>query len=293
MKLKTGWFEIRVSIFFIAVIPVVVFTRSYYQFAIAFLSIIIHELAHMAAAAFFHCRTVSVRILPLGLSADIDMGGCSRNRRLVIYSCGPLMSFFLSAVSCLAYVLYPESKSYLGYISFLNFYLAIFNLIPAIPLDGGRILLEILNGGVGLIKAARYVRFTALFLSITAAVAGIYRILTGSVNLSLFLMGLYFIIFFNSGKMEASLMNIKQLLNRRQRLLKKGVYQARDIVVLKGMRLGAVIKSMDYDSFHFIYLMDEDLNLLRIITENEIVQCMLKHPGDMTFEELLTYLKQE
>ena len=86
-------------------------------------------------------------------------------------------------------------------------------------------------------------------------------------------------------------MNIKQLLNRRQRLINKGVYQARDIVVLKEMRLGAVIKALDYDSFHFIYLLDENLNLLRLITENEIVQCMLKHPGDMTFEDLLGYLE--
>ena len=86
-------------------------------------------------------------------------------------------------------------------------------------------------------------------------------------------------------------MNIKQLLYRRQRLINKGIYQARDLVVLKEMRLSGVIKALDYDRFHFIYLLDDDLKLLRIITENEIIEGMLKQPEDMTFEELLNLLE--
>ena len=291
MKIRIRHTDIHISAFFIAVIPLVVISGSYSQFIPAYVSIILHELAHMAIAASFGCRTVSLRVLPVGLSAEIDTGNCRRKEKLVIYSSGPALSFFLSAAAYLAYLLLSEKPQYLYFISLLNFCLAVFNLIPAVPLDGGKILQEILNDSVGLITAAKYIRLIALILCIIATAAGVYQILAGNLNFSLFIMGLYFIVFFITGKMEASLMNIKQLLYRRQRLLNKGIYQARDLVVLKGMHLGAVIKALDYDRFHFIYLLDEDLRLLRLITENEIIDCMLKHPGDMTFEELLKLLE--
>ncbi|OGO79933.1 MAG: hypothetical protein A2Y21_06405 [Clostridiales bacterium GWC2_40_7] len=291
MKIRIRHTDIHISAFFIAVIPLVVISGSYAQFILAYISIILHELAHMATAAIYGCRTVSLRVLPVGLSADIDTENCRRKEKLAIYSSGPAVSFFLSAAAYLAYILLSENLQYLYFISLLNFCLAVFNLIPALPLDGGKILQEILNDSIGLITAAKYIRAIALLLCIIATGAGVYQILAGNLNFSLFIMGLYFIVFFNTGKMEASLMNIKQLLYRRQRLLNKGIYQARDLVVLKGMRLGAVIKALDYDRFHFIYLLDEDLKLLRIITENEIIDCMLKHPGDMTFEELLKLLE--
>ncbi len=282
--------DIHFSAFFIAAIPLVAITGCYVQYIPTYISIVLHELAHMAAAAFYGCGTVSLKLMPVGLNADIDTGNCSRRDRVVIYSAGPAMSFFLSAAAYLAYVLLSKDLQYLYFISLVNFYLAVFNLVPAIPLDGGRILQEILNDSMGLITASKYIRFVALLLSVIVTAAGIYQMTAGSMNFSLFIIGLYFIIYFYSGKMEASLMNIKQLLYRRQRLLSKGIYQARDLVVLKGTRLGAVLKALDYDRFHFIYLMDENLKLLRIITENEIIDFLLKHPEDMTFEEMLAVL---
>lgn len=291
MKIRIRRTDIHISVFFIAAIPLTVVSGSYIQYIFAYTSIIAHELAHIAAAASFGCRIVSLKILPVGLSADIDTGNCSRREKTIIYSSGPIISFFLSAAAYLAYILLSEDQQYLYTISLINLYLAIFNLIPAIPLDGGRILQEMLNDSMGLIKAGKYIRLMALLLSVVVTAAGVYQIMVGNMNFSLFIIGLYFIIFFISRKMEASLMNIKQLLYRRQRLLNKGIYQARDLAVLKSMRLSAVVKALDYDRFHFIYLLDDDLRLLRIITENEIIQFMLVHPGDMTIDELVKSLE--
>ena len=192
-----GRYKIRISIYFVAVLPLVAITGSYFHYAAAFISIMLHEFAHMASAAFLHCKTDSICILPLGLSAEIDLERCDRKKRLIIYSCGPFMSLFLSMAAYIAGSVFWQSKNCFYYIALLNFYLAVFNMIPAIPLDGGRILQEILNKGVGMIRAARYIRFTALFLSAGAIAAGICLVFAGSMNPGLFLMGLYFIIIFN------------------------------------------------------------------------------------------------
>lgn len=272
-----------------AAIPLIIISGYFVQYITTFLSIVLHELVHIVVASLKGSRIVWVKLMPVGLSAGVDTGNCSRNDRLAIYSSGPLMNIIISAATYSAGFFIPDEQGFFYYISIVNFYLAVFNLIPAIPLDGGKILQEILDDSLGLILSAKYIRMLALLSSIIITAAGIYQNMSGKLNLSLFIIGLYLIITFNTRKLEASLMNIKQLLYRRQKLISKGIYQARELVVLKGMRLSAVIKALDYDRFHIIYILDDNLTLLHMITENEIIECMLKHP-DATFDELLKIL---
>ena len=82
-------------------------------------------------------------------------------------------------------------------------------------------------------------------------------------------------------------MNMKQIIYRRSRLLKKGIYPVRDLVVMKSVFLGDTVKSMDFDRFHFIYVLDDNLKLLGVFSENDIMESMLRNNGDITFEELI------
>lgn len=82
-------------------------------------------------------------------------------------------------------------------------------------------------------------------------------------------------------------MNIKNLVYKRSRFLRKGVYPGRELVVLKNMRLVDVVKNMDFDRFHIIYILDENMRLLKVFTEQEIIDNMAKFNGEMTFDELI------
>jgi len=57
--------------------------------------------------------------------------------------------------------------------------------------------------------------------------------------------------FQKSDRPEEILMNIRNLLFKRSRFLKKGVYPGRELVVLESTRLGELIKSMDFDRFSY------------------------------------------
>lgn len=82
-------------------------------------------------------------------------------------------------------------------------------------------------------------------------------------------------------------MNIKYLVYKRSRFLKKGVYPGRELVVIQNMRLGDIIKNMDFDRFHIIYVLDEDMKLVRVFTEQEIIDNLSKYDSEMSFEELI------
>ena len=82
-------------------------------------------------------------------------------------------------------------------------------------------------------------------------------------------------------------MNMKDVIYRRSRLLKKGIYPARDLVVVKNMRMGDIIRNLDFDRFHIIHVLDDDLKLMKVFTEQDIMDGVVKHSGDMTFEEFI------
>ena len=287
VTIKTRYADIHLSLFFIAVFPLIIISGCLVQYLITLLSIILHEAAHIITAVSKGGRLTGIKVLPVGVIAEADTDNCSRRDLIAVYSSGPAANILLSAAGYILYISAPLKYDQLFFFSLANFYLAVFNLIPAIPLDGGRILQEILTGNVGLILAGRYLRYIALLLASFFLLLGIYQFFSGKINFSFFAIGLYIMFLFKKGKMEASLMNIKQLLYRRARLLKKGFYPARELAALKDVRLSAIIKAMDYDRFHFIYVLDADLKLLRIISENEVIECMMKQHCDMTFEELI------
>ncbi len=82
-------------------------------------------------------------------------------------------------------------------------------------------------------------------------------------------------------------MNIKNLLFKRSRFLKKGVYPGRELVVLESMHLGDLIKSMDFDRFHIVYVVNENMRVVRVFTEQEIMDNIMKYNSDISFKDLM------
>lgn len=81
-------------------------------------------------------------------------------------------------------------------------------------------------------------------------------------------------------------MNFKNLVYRGSRFKKKGIYSARGLAVLETKSLGDVIKNMDFDRIHIIYIFNEDMNLIRMVTEKEILDYAVKYNAKITFKDL-------
>ena len=287
MRKRIGKIDIQISIFIVAVPPILLITGCLKEYAAAFFSIALHEAGHMAAARFCGYEPNGIRLSPVGLSLSINARDCSRSNFIKIYTAGPVINLLLFGATSFAAYVFPSFKETLNLLGAVNLYLALFNLIPAFPLDGGRVLLEVLAGSIGLLAAGRMVRRLALILSISMLLLGIYQLYISAFNFSLIIIGLYIIFQLNTGRMESALMNIKQIIYRRSRLLKKGIYPARDLVVIKSTPLSITLSNMDFDRFHLVYVLDDHLHLLRVFTEHEIMDAMVGGGDNMTFEMLL------
>jgi len=106
--------------------------------------ILLHELSHAVLARAHGIDAKRITLFLFGGVAQIGAEAQQPAHEFRIAVAGPLMSLFLSGVlAAISRLLHPNHTGFSGAwgrLAFLNLFLALFNLIPAFPLDGGRVL---------------------------------------------------------------------------------------------------------------------------------------------------------
>lgn len=138
--------------------------------------VLLHELGHALMAKFFGKKTDKILLFPLGGGAYIREQPERLSQEVLVYAAGPIANFGLALLSfpllfilspdaplLLRYYLYPASnvvltshwwEDLLCFTIGVNLVLALLNMLPAYPLDGGRILQALLRNKVGLRPAS-------------------------------------------------------------------------------------------------------------------------------------------
>jgi Zn-dependent protease/CBS domain-containing protein len=117
-----------------------------------FLSIVFHEMCHSLVARRFGIPMKGITLFIFGGVAEMGEEPPSAKAEFAMAVVGPVSSIFIGLVFLLIYVQgkhweWPIAyNGILQYLGWINFLLAGFNLIPAFPLDGGRVLRSILWG---------------------------------------------------------------------------------------------------------------------------------------------------
>jgi Zn-dependent protease/CBS domain-containing protein len=124
-----------------------------------FLSVLVHELAHSLYALHRGGRVREITLLMIGGVSQIEQLPKSARHEAVMALVGPLASLVLGAVLYLLYRAAGEASFNVRFALFhlgtLNLFLGVFNLLPAFPMDGGRILRSLLAGKMGTVRATR------------------------------------------------------------------------------------------------------------------------------------------
>ena len=110
-------------------------------YLIFLISILIHEFSHILVGIFFGYKVKNFKFLPFGAYIEFKEHYKIKKQILkncIIYLMGPISNFLISLIFVFYNFKYSEQ------IVYINFILGIFNLLPIIPLDGSKILREIL-----------------------------------------------------------------------------------------------------------------------------------------------------
>lgn len=115
-----------------------------------FFSIVVHEVAHAVISEYYHMRIESITMFIFGGVAEMKDPPSHPKGEFFVAISGPIMSallglFFWAIASLYETYVYAGSVScVLEYHGDLNMFIAVFNMAPAFPLDGGRVLRAII-----------------------------------------------------------------------------------------------------------------------------------------------------
>lgn len=154
---------------------------------LVFVVVVIHELAHSYVALRFGVKIRSILLLPIGGVSRMEEIPKVPRQEFLISIAGPLTNIIMAMLTAVPLILNLPGpiRPFLGDFLAVNLVLALFNLIPAFPMDGGRILRAILAERVSYLRATRIAANLGKTIAAMMAVTGLFY------NLFLILIGLF------------------------------------------------------------------------------------------------------
>lgn len=274
----------------LAEIILIVLVCSYNKmFIFALIWVFLHEITHILVALKFGCKFYNIEFHIFGMKAElIDIDSLKENQKIIVYLSGALLNIVLAIFFYIINIKY--NSSFIETSMNLNIGLAVFNLLPAYPLDGSRILEVILSKKMLFKKAQKIISIVsfsiaALFIIISA----IIYIFLHSLNLSMIIGAIIIIYITRMEEHTTMYITMSNVVKKRHKLLKNKYIENKSISVYYKQGLVNVLALVDRNKFNTFYILDDDMKLIYILNEDELIDA-LKVYGNMTLEE---YIKQK
>ncbi len=136
---------------------------------VLFFCVVLHELGHALTAKKFGINTKQITLLPIGGVASLEKIPEKPTQELLVALAGPAVNVLIAIVLLLFIPLQsylsldvealnrlinaPDIQSFLFFLFVANVMLVVFNMIPAFPMDGGRVFRALLTFRLGRVKA--------------------------------------------------------------------------------------------------------------------------------------------
>ncbi|MDR3562870.1 MAG: M50 family metallopeptidase [Negativicutes bacterium] len=241
-----------------------------------FAAVLWHELAHVAAAVLLGYRVREIELLPFGGVARIDrVEDAGTASEMMMAAAGPLASLVMAAVSYFVMTQVPEWSLALDFYFKANLMLAGFNLLPGLPLDGGRILRAILTTRVDFATATKVVVLTGKGISLgLVLVSGLEFWLSGTLNLTFLLAAVFLFAAARTERAVAGFRPLRLLAHKKAELTARGVLPTVHFTALSSVTAREVLRFLGPEQYHIVMVVDQQFHLQGTLTETEVWEAL-------------------
>jgi stage IV sporulation protein FB len=237
-----------------------------------FLCVVLHEFGHAFAAKAFGISTPDITLLPIGGVARLERMPEEPVQELIIAIAGPLVNVVIALVLFVAggfQVLLNQwtvgGGGLIGQLLFINIMLVLFNLLPAFPMDGGRVLRALLATRMS------YARATQIAATVGQGFSFVFAVLGLIWNPFLIFIALFVYI---GASQEAALAQMKDV-SRRFPVSSAMVREFRTLP--EDATLQEAVDALLATSQHDFPIMDGSGNVAGLLTRQDLIAALRKN----------------
>ena len=249
------------------------------SFLLAVVSALLHELAHAYAAASYGYRLNKIVLMPFGAMLDGEFSDLSAKYEIILSLAGPLCNFACAALFLALWWCFPSAYPYTESAFYASLSLGLCNLLPAYPLDGGRIAKQLLNFLFNKYlpprKAEKRAKFFAALLSVLTALALIAVFLFTANSSEANWTIPVFCVFLLTGTFQKNDGAYERMGFSSYEAFSRGV-NVRHIAVLESCTVKRALAFLRQGEYLVLEVYDENERFVGTITQNELSDFFLK-----------------
>lgn len=269
------------------------------QLPLFLMSVIIaleHELAHAFCAARLGYRLNKIVLMPYGAVIDGDLKELVLKDEVAVALAGPICNLLTAAAFAALWWFYPTAYAYTDTACFLSLSIALVNLLPAYPLDGGRVLKCVLSAWLLRSKAAnkgdaqsaeekaeKICRILSLIISLSLLLAFAVMVRRGVQNYTV----LAFALFLATGSLPTKQSAVYTKINfSNLSALERGM-EIRRVAVLQNTRVKSALRYLCRGKYLILEVYDLQENYLGEIRQSELSELFASASAYSEMSEIL------
>lgn len=239
-------------------------------------AVILHELGHAFVAKKLGYKLNKIWILPYGACLTLDDFAFNPHDEIKIAIAGPIVNICLIILTMSMWWIFPITYIYTYTFVISNFSLAVFNLLPAFPLDGGRVMVGLLSLNNKRKFAFKIVTIINLFIPF--ALFALFLIsLFFTANISYLTISIFLIIGIFDTKFQGKYSPLLYEFSAKEN---KEIYQVKHICVTPKIKLYKIMSEINRHKYNIIYIKLNN-GQLKAINESQLQKIFLtNNPTD-------------
>lgn len=276
---------IKISRYFIPYVIFLIIIGYREQILYTFIVVFCHELIHYIFARHYNISGFDIEFIAVGTVIKLkDLDEATPKEDIAISACAPLANL---AFSLVFYTIYSKSGMHVFYtFSCINLAIGIFNLIPAFPLDGGRIFRSILNLKTNYRKANKIMIRVSIIIGIILMLIYVISFLKKDSVFNVGIIGLFIVMSSLKENERIAYIIMGDIFKKKYKFIKRGYIENRHLSIHYKQNLLTAMSMFDKNKYNVFMVLNDSMKVMDIVYEEEIVDA-LKIYGNITLEEFL------
>ncbi len=255
----------------------------------AILALALHEAAHVIVAAAFEQKIAAVELQPFGCVARMRNAELSPHAELCIAVAGPVVSFIAAGAAAAAAGMLPRTAFRMDAFLSFNATLALVNLLPALPLDGGRIVNALLKEHIGSTRAQKLMGGAGVVCGALMLLAGGVLLYFDTMNLTLWMMGLFLLVSAIGELRRTPDNRLGGVLRRGETMDRGEAMRVTELAVRPAMRAREALRLLQTNRFHVLRVIDPGSNrTIGEVDEAQLVMAIAREGLSVTVGDILS-----